>query len=87
MLRYEVEINDLPQAFTLSGNLRHVASALFDVVEFWAEDEPGAPTITRTFQVYGTGNPIPDHAVWRGTTDRTPEGAVWHLYELPTESK
>jgi hypothetical protein len=32
--------------------------------------------------VFGTGQPLPEDAGWRGTCDRTPDGLVWHLYEL-----
>lgn len=53
------------------------------VVEFWAEHDPDAYTEEpRTFQVFGTGQPLPDGAAWVGTCDRTPEGLVWHLYEV-----
>jgi hypothetical protein len=92
MLRYFVVVNDRPQSLTLWANPRHVAAARLGVgpdaqhiVEFWVEGyfEPYEDkAVVRTFQVFGTGHPLPEGAVWRGTTDRTPEGLVWHLYEL-----
>lgn len=91
MLRYEVEVNDRPQVIALQGPVLHVAGLIrgegwevptTHVVEFWAEGDPSQQREQRTFQVFGTGHPIPEGAVWRGTTARTPEGLVWHLYEL-----
>jgi hypothetical protein len=53
------------------------------VVEFWAEHNPDEhDERPRTFQVFGTGQPLPDDAHWVGTCDRTPDGLVWHLYEI-----
>ena len=57
-------------------------------MEFWAEDTtpaPGWTLLQRTFQVFGTGQPLPEKAQWRGTTDRDPAGLVWHLYEMVGE--
>jgi hypothetical protein len=31
---------------------------------------------------FGTGQPIPDGMRWVGTCNRTPDGFVWHLYEV-----
>lgn len=86
MLRYEVAVNDEPQDF-LVGDPVHIAASPDGPhsVEFWAEwDDDVPPFGQRTFQVFGTGQPLPHQAVWRGTADRTPEGLVWHLYELLT---
>ena len=89
MLRHWVLVNDRPQDLHV-GDPVHVAAAQLGVgpnaqhiVEFWAEgtlDDLDLPE--RTFQVFGTGQPLPHNAVWIGTTDRTSEGLVWHLYEL-----
>ncbi|MDT0306859.1 hypothetical protein RM780_07765 [Streptomyces sp. DSM 44917] len=90
MLSYRVYVNDTPQRIAIGGDPVHVSAIRLGfgpdaphVVQFWAEgslEEPGTP---RTFQVFGTGHPLPPGARWRGTTERTPEGLVWHLYELP----
>lgn len=89
MLRYEVEVNDEPQTLDVQGSVLHVAAIRekgeaigTHKVEFWAEGDPNKRGEQRTFQVFGTGHQIPDGAVWRGTADRTPEGLVWHLFEL-----
>lgn len=95
VFRYVVPVDDQPHAFYLVSNVRvlHVAAQAFTAetvssdsnhaVEFWVEDYGGdLLTIRRTFQVFGTGQPLPDGAQWRGTCDRLPSGLVWHLYEV-----
>lgn len=92
IFRYEVLVNNKPQRHLIQGDVRKAVAGYrkvdgrtYHVVEFWAETEEPAPdgtALQRTFQVFGTGHPLPDSAVWRGTCDRTPDGLVWHLYEL-----
>jgi hypothetical protein len=82
MFRYEVPVGP-PVVIRLTGNPVAVAALPFcSGMEFWAEhdDDPG---FARAFTVIGTGHPIPEGAVYRGTAPRTPEGIVFHLYELP----
>ncbi|MBQ1122629.1 hypothetical protein [Streptomyces sp. B15] len=92
MLRHGLVVSDTPTQITLDGDPVHVAAARLGagpnaqhIVEFWAEGsiEDTGTERTRTFQVIGTGHALPDGARHWGTTDRTPEGLVWHLYELP----
>jgi hypothetical protein len=99
MLRYTVSVDGWPHMLTIGGDPVHVAAdgksdgpGGGSDVEFWAEgdmgdgfEKLGDGWTERTFQVFGTGQPLPDGAVWRGTTDRTPEGLIWHLYELVSE--
>lgn len=90
VFRYQVVVGDRPTTITLTSDPRHVEAERLGVgpqaphlVAFWAEYEDDAGSgLKRTFQVYGTGHPIPDGARYWGTTARTPEGLVWHLYEL-----
>ncbi|WP_424534397.1 DUF7352 domain-containing protein [Sphaerisporangium viridialbum] len=51
-------------------------------VDFWVERHRGTPAVERTFQVFGTGQPIPATAIHRSTAARDPHGLVWHLYQL-----
>ena len=81
MLQYEIPVNDEPHDF-LVGEPVHIAAVRPSLVEFWAEWDDDVEEQRRTFQVFGTGYPLPHNAVWVGTTERTPEGLVWHLYEL-----
>jgi hypothetical protein len=90
MFRYEVPVDDHPMRIVVNGEIRKVATQVPtpgrpSIVEFWAEDTtpvPDGTLLQRTFQVFGTGQPLPDGAEWRGTTDRDRSGWVWHLYEL-----
>ncbi|MEV7805038.1 hypothetical protein AB0O28_19015 [Microbispora sp. NPDC088329] len=82
--RHEVPVDDQPHTIKLTSNPHAVAArrvGLGHVVEFWAEHHGDEWAIPRTFQVFATGQPIPDTAKWWGTTGRA-AGLVWHLYEL-----
>jgi hypothetical protein len=81
MFRYVVPVDDEPHVFVLWHDPVAVAGG-FGEVEFWAESTMGAPTSRRAFQVFGTGHFLPPGARWVGTCPRTPEGLVWHLYEV-----
>ena len=83
MFRYVVPVDDRGHTFELTGNPVAVAvTEDFDSVEFWAEHATATGTVPlRAFQVFGTGQPLPDDARWTGTCPRTPGGLVWHLYE------
>jgi hypothetical protein len=48
---------------------------------FWTVCDPNAPHLERTFEIYGTGHPIPDGRVWRATAPRY-GGLVFHLFEV-----
>jgi hypothetical protein len=83
MLRYEIPIDDQPHTIPLSRDPVAVAAVKTRfAVEFWAEDTPGARRAERTFQVFGTGHPLPGDAQWIGTCARSDEGFAWHLYEV-----
>jgi hypothetical protein len=84
MFRYVVPIDDRMHTCELNGDPRHVAASEVgdDVVEFWAENDDLKAVATRWFRVYGTGDALPGSARWWGTCDRTPDGYVWHLYEV-----
>jgi hypothetical protein len=82
MFRYVVGIDDEPRIVALSHSPVAVAAIGAFSVEFWAEHTEGAPQIKRAFQVFGTGQPLPEDARWVGTCARTDGGLVWHLYEI-----
>jgi hypothetical protein len=92
MLRYQLSVDDQPHTIELKAGASVFIAAHSQsgpaYVDFWAEGEldehaTAGPVEPRTFQVFGTGQPLPDGAVWRATTARSPEGLVWHLMELP----
>ncbi len=90
MLRYWIPVSGSPHLRAVSGPVMKVAATRLGAgpdsahtVDFWAEGTIDGPEpAQRVFQVFGTGHPLPEGALWRGTCDRTPEGLVWHLYEL-----
>jgi hypothetical protein len=83
MFRYTVPVDDKAHEFALTSDPVAVAAPQVEVVEFWAEhdEDEGAGAPRRVFQVFGTGHPLPEGAVWVGTCPRI-HGLVWHLYEL-----
>jgi len=86
IFRYEVPVDDQPHAFTLRGNplaVEAISRGFLDwAVAFWAENDETQSPCEQTFQVFGTGQPLPDDAEWVGTCSRTEGGLVWHLYEV-----
>jgi hypothetical protein len=88
MFRYTVPVDDKPHEFALTGDPVAVAAPQLELVEFWAEFGIDVWPTDRLFQVFGTGHPLPDGAVWVGTCPRI-HGLVWHLYELtvPEDSR
>lgn len=85
MLRYVVPVDDQQHIIPLTHAPVAVAGKPHDsdgwAVEFWAEHTNDTPPVNRTFQVFGTGQPLPENAQWIGTCGRV-SGLVWHLYEL-----
>ncbi len=85
MYRYVVPADGQSHVVRLTGT--PVAAAVTAAgshgwaVEFWAEHTGGAMQIMRRFQVFGTGQPLPEDARWISTSPGT-GGIVWHLYEI-----
>lgn len=81
--KYPVPVDDRNHVFLVpSGQwlpALHVDSNA-DIVTIYAEVEPEAYAEPSIFRVFGTGQPIPDGAVYMGTTFHD-SGLVWHLYE------
>ncbi|MFI7468186.1 hypothetical protein [Nonomuraea sp. NPDC049646] len=95
VLRYEVPIDGRPHTFELAYGPHKVAAKRIGAahvgvthrVEFWAEHEDGVAVAERTFQVFGTGQPVPASARLVGTTERL-DGLVWHLFQVfPAEEE
>lgn len=86
--KYEIPVDDqwrdIPTP--LPARIVHVACTTtgYGVVYVWAEVTPGsADTATRKMRVFGTGQPIPDGAVYVGTAPAGP--FVWHVYAKALE--
>lgn len=86
MYRYAIPVDDVPVTFALTGDPVAVAPNGEALVEFWAEYDQDAGHTDRSFQVFGTGQPLPEGAQWIGTCSRTALGLVWHLYEVTPDA-
>jgi len=100
VFRYEVPVDEAWHAYDLNGPVLHVGCRKVDVVEFWAEVHGGVLPVVRRLRVYGTGQPVPSGAAYRGTALTPPflSGSaahgiqvaygtlVWHLYEHPLDT-
>lgn len=78
--RYEVAVDDRWHPLQLSGEILHVDCRNLHAVEVWAL-HTGGPVETRTFRVYGTGQPLPDSVAHIGTAIAPGGQLVWHLIE------
>lgn len=75
--RYEVPVDGQWHQIDGCSPALYVACRDLDTVEFWAYPIPGAPG--RQFCVYGTGQPIDEHATYIGTAIVPGGSLVWHL--------
>jgi hypothetical protein len=92
VFRFEVPIDgaahrvaipdDAPRALAAGSARFDPVDRVHRVVELWVEVNPVGPKRYRLLRAFATGEPLPAGARWIGTTQRTPEGFVWHLYEL-----
>lgn len=80
--RYEIAVDDRWHPLQLSGRIVHVDCRNPRAVEVWALHTGGSP-LTRTFRVYGTGQPFPPDVQHRGTAIAPGGQLVWHLIESP----
>ena len=81
--RYTIPVDDKPHTFPLTHDPLHVANgAALDEVDFWAEHDSGSDERAATFQVFATGQALPDGALHVGSCRRGLEGLVRHLYRL-----
>lgn len=84
--RTRLPIDDLPHGIDLTGEILHVAARHLGTVEVWYQARPdGMDPMRRSFQVVGTGQPIPAHLGFYAThkgSAVTPDGQlVWHVLE------
>lgn len=81
VIREQVAVDGEWHTLKLSGEVLHVDSRGTDYVEVWAFDS-GGQAVARDFQVFGTGQPLPDQPItYRGTAIVASGALVWHLYE------
>jgi hypothetical protein len=79
--RYEVPVDDLAHRLMVAGPVLAVGCRRPDVVEFWALHD-SAVTWYRWFQVFGTGQTLPEVVKYLGTAVAPGGQLVWHLLEM-----
>lgn len=80
--RYQIPVDGQPQDWQMTGTICAVGCRDPRTVEFWAEYDTEVIAITRTFQVFGTGQWLPHQALYQGTAVAPGGKLVWHLFEL-----
>ncbi|MDX3531180.1 hypothetical protein P1P75_33450 [Streptomyces sp. ID05-39B] len=86
--RAELPLDDRPHGIDLTGEILHTAVRRPGAVDVWYQARPaGMDPMRRSFQVVGTGHPIPAHLGFylhgshKGTAI-SPDGLlVWHVLE------
>ena len=78
--KWNLEVTDL-QTIEMPEKAR-IMTAQFQNGELaiWAEVDPELPPTTRTIEIIGTGNPVPD-AERRYIATVQESVLVWHIYE------
>lgn len=84
--RAELPLDDRPHGIDLTGGILHTAVRRPNVLDVWYQARPDemAP-MRRSFQIVGTGQPIPAHLglhIFHVGTAISPDGQlVWHVIE------
>lgn len=86
--KISIPVNDQAVPFDLPPNARvvHVGCQSPDGrwVSVWYEcQQPILSKVTRRFQVFGTGHPVPLGCLYIGTAIVPNQPLVWHVYEVP----
>lgn len=91
VFKYTITVTDGPQQLHIpvGASLVHVGSKTDGFIDIWVVvDESSLDnTASRTFQVFGTGHPIPEDAQYCGTSIQGGNVSlhngtfVWHLFE------
>ncbi|MFC9497719.1 hypothetical protein [Streptomyces sp. NPDC056982] len=84
--RTTLPLDDRPHGIDLTGEILHTAVRRPDAVDVWYQARPdGMEPMRRSFQVVGTGQPIPAHLgffVTHKGSAVSPDGElVWHVLE------
>jgi hypothetical protein len=79
ILRFEVPVDDRFHPIQVPRNgVLHVGCRNEAFVEFWIRENHSG-TEMRAYQVFGTGQPIPEGAAYEGTAIAPGGRLVWHL--------
>lgn len=79
ILRFEVPVDDRFHLIRVPRNsILHVGCRNERAVEFWIGEHASGDEV-RAYQVYGTGQPIPEGTKYEGTAVAPGGRLVWHL--------
>lgn len=84
--RTELPVDDRPHGIDLTGEILHVAARRPGAIDVWYQARPdGMESMRRSFQVVGTGQPIPTYlgfyVTHKGTAVTRNGALVWHVLE------
>jgi len=81
--RAELPIDDRPHGLDLTQVILYAAVRRPGTVDVWFKSRPeGMPHMRRSFQIVGTGQPIPRHLDLHHAPAVSPDGTlVWHVLE------
>jgi hypothetical protein len=83
IFRYDLDVDGRHHDFDLSGTILAAGSRRPRTVEFWASHDDTAARTRRRLQAFGTGHPVPAHAIHHGTVvDAGDQALIWHLLEI-----
>lgn len=80
--RHNVPVDGQWHTIALTGDVVFIATRHVDLVEVWSMHDDDRPLVTREFQVFGTGQLLPDdeQTVYVAST-LAGQYLVWHLFE------
>ena len=55
---------------------------IYDVVHVWTLSSESVTDETRKLQIFATGQPVPDDAVYVGTALAAGGALVWHVFDV-----
>lgn len=84
--RVELPLDGRPHGIDLTGEILHVAVRRTWAIDVWYQARPASmEPMRRSFQVFGTGHPIPAHfgpvISHKGTGVNWEADLVWHVLE------
>ena len=81
--RYTLPIDGEPHQFRMCYDPVEAARGLMrNELYLWAEHDDDTGEYTVTLQVFDTGVPVPDHALWVATVLKPAAGEAWHVMQL-----
>ena len=80
VLKYRITLDDVLKLELPVGSKFVYCNKQTSHLTLWFEVSDGTAMIDRQFQVFATGQPVYDDAIYCGTI--MDNGFVWHIYEV-----